>query len=84
MQDGHDFFAQGTKIRGIAEHLAHLHRKKLQHLREHGRLVQDAVLQLRQAGAAEALHGLAHAPAQGRHGIIAEIVLIAQQYSLKQ
>ena len=80
----HDLLAQRPVIVGIAEHLAHLDGEEADQLRQHRRIVQHAILERRQGGAAELFLGVAQAAADRVGGVAAEVVVIAAVQRLEQ
>ncbi|MNT41597.1 hypothetical protein D3C72_1779610 [compost metagenome] len=76
-QHRHHLFAHLPEILRVTEHLRDLHGEELHGLGEQLRLVQQPMLQVRQALALVALHGLADATAQRGHRIAAEVVVVA-------
>ena len=72
----HDPLAERPKVGGIAEQLADLHREVGEQLRQHGRVVQHPVLELRERAAAEVLLGLREPPLDRGHRVPPEVVVV--------
>ena len=76
-QQRHHLLAQRLEVAGVAEHVAHLHGEVFEQRREHGGLVQHAVLQLRQRLAVKLHQRRRQPPLERRLRVAPEVIVVA-------